>query len=164
MSDIRGKTIGTVFQDPMSALTPVYTVGDQIAEAIELHQRDVGWRPARARAVELLELVGIAQPERRARSFPHELSGGERQRVVIAIAIANDPDLLICDEPTTALDVTLQAQILEVLKTARDVTGAGVLIITHDLGVVAEFADRALVMYAGKAVKTAPVADLYRSR
>ena len=102
MSDIRGKTIGTVFQDPMSALTPVYTVGDQIAEAIEVHQRDVGWRPARARAVELLELVGIAQPERRARSFPHELSGGERQRVVIAIA--NDPDLLICDEPTTALD------------------------------------------------------------
>ena len=163
MSDIRGKTIGTVFQDPMSALTPVYTVGDQIAEAIELHQRDVGWRPARARAVELLELVGIAQPERRARSFPHELSGGERQRVVIAIAIANDPDLLICDEPTTALDVTVQAQILEVLKTARDVTGAGVLIITHDLGVVAEFADRALVMYAGKAVETAPVADLYRS-
>ena len=124
------------------------------------------WRAARGRAVELLELVGIAQPERRARSFPHELSGGERQRVVIAIAIAiaNDPDLLICDEPTTALDVTVQAQILEVLKTARDVTGAGVLIITHDLGVVAEYPDRALVMYAGKAVETAPVADLYRSR
>ena len=110
---------------------------------------------ARARAVELLDLVGIAQPERRARAFPHELSGGERQRVVIAIAIANDPDLLICDEPTTALDVTVQAQILEVLKTARDVTGAGVLIITHDLGVVAEFADRALVMYAGRAVEVA---------
>ena len=109
----------------------------------------MGWRPG-ARAVELLELVGIAQPERRAWSFPHELSGGERQRVVIAmaIAIANDPDLLICDEPTTALDVTVQAQILEVLKTARDVTGAGVLIITHDLGVVAEFADRALVIPA----------------
>ena len=150
MSRIRGKTIGTVFQDPMSALTPVYTVGDQIAEAIEVHQRDVGTSAARGRrAVELLELVGIAQPERRARAFPHELSGGERQRVVIAIAIANDPDLMICDEPTTALDVTVQAQILEVLKTARDVTGAGVLIITHDLGVVAEFADRALVMYAG---------------
>ena len=164
MSDIRGKTIGTVLQDPMSALTSVYTVGDQIAEAMEVHQRDVDWRAARGRAVELLELVGIAQPERRTRSFPHELSGGERQRVVIAIAIANDPDLLICDEPTTALDVTVQAQILEVLKTARDVTGAGVLIITHDLGVVAEFADRALVMYAGKAVETAPVADLYRSR
>jgi peptide/nickel transport system ATP-binding protein len=164
MSQIRGKTIGTVFQDPMSALTPVYTVGDQIAEALEIHNRGIGKRTARARAVELLEIVGIAQPERRARSFPHELSGGERQRVVIAIAIANDPDLLICDEPTTALDVTVQAQILEVLTTARDVTGAGVLIITHDLGVVAEFADRALVMYAGRAVETADVGVLYRDR
>jgi oligopeptide/dipeptide ABC transporter ATP-binding protein len=164
MSQIRGRAIGTVFQDPMSALTPVYTVGDQIAEAIEVHQRDVGRRAARTRAVELLELVGIAQPERRASAFPHELSGGERQRVVIAIAIANDPDLLICDEPTTALDVTVQAQILEVLRTARDVTGAGVLIITHDLGVVAEFADRALVMYAGRAVETAGVDVLYRDR
>ncbi len=164
MSRIRGNKVGTVFQDPMSALTPVYAVGDQIAEAIRIHRRDVSGRAARTRAVELLELVGIAQPERRARAFPHELSGGERQRVVIAIAIANDPDLLICDEPTTALDVTVQAQILDVLRTARDVTGAAVLIITHDLGVVAEFADRALVMYAGRAVETAPVADLYRSR
>jgi len=164
MSRIRGAMIGTVFQDPMSALTPVYTVGDQIAEALDIHQREIGKRAAQARAVELLELVGIAQPEQRARSFPHELSGGERQRVVIAIAIANDPDLLICDEPTTALDVTVQAQILDVLRTARDVTGAGVLIITHDLGVVAEFADRALVMYAGAAVETAPVAGLYRDR
>ena len=137
----------------MSALTPVYTVGDQIAEAIEVHHRGIGRAEARKRAVELLDLVGIAQPDRRARAFPHELSGGERQRVVIAIAIANDPDLLICDEPTTALDVTVQAQILDVLRTARDVTGAGVLIITHDLGVVAEFADRALVMYAGRAVE-----------
>ncbi|KLI05499.1 peptide ABC transporter ATP-binding protein [Mycolicibacterium conceptionense] len=161
LSRIRGNTIGTVFQDPMSALTPVYTVGDQIAEALTVHHRDLGRRAARARAVELLELVGIAQPEQRARAFPHELSGGERQRVVIAIAIANDPDLLICDEPTTALDVTVQAQILDVLKTARDITGAGVLIITHDLGVVAEFADRALVMYAGRAVEDAPVAGLY---
>jgi oligopeptide/dipeptide ABC transporter ATP-binding protein len=163
LSRIRGNAIGTVFQDPMSALTPVYTVGDQIAEALEVHNRDLGRRAARARAVELLELVGIAQPERRARAFPHELSGGERQRVVIAIAIANDPDLLICDEPTTALDVTVQAQILDVLKTARDVTGAGVLIITHDLGVVAEFADRALVMYAGRAVEDATVGELYRA-
>ncbi|KMO80166.1 ABC transporter ATP-binding protein [Mycolicibacterium chubuense] len=164
MSRVRGAKIGTVFQDPMSSLTPVYTVGDQIAEAIRIHRRDVSRSAARARAVELLELVGISQPAQRARAFPHELSGGERQRVVIAIAIANDPDLLICDEPTTALDVTVQAQILDVLRTARDVTGAGVLIITHDLGVVAEFADRALVMYAGRAVETAPVADLYTER
>ena len=164
MSRIRGASIGTVFQDPMSALTPVYTVGDQIAEAITVHRPRVDRRAARGRAVELLELVGIAQPERRAKAFPHELSGGERQRVVIAMAIANDPDLLICDEPTTALDVTVQAQILDVLRTARDVTGAGVLIITHDLGVVAEFADRALVMYAGRAVETASVATLYRDR
>jgi peptide/nickel transport system ATP-binding protein len=148
----------------MSALTPVYTIGDQIAEAIEVHDRDISRADARNRSVELLELVGIAQPERRARAFPHELSGGERQRVVIAIAIANDPDLLICDEPTTALDVTVQAQILDLLRTARDVTGAGVLIITHDLGVVSEFADRALVMYAGRAVEIAAVEELYRDR
>ncbi len=164
MSQIRGKAIGTVFQDPMSALTPVYRVGDQIAEAIRVHQPDTTRRAARARAVELLDLVGINQPERRASAFPHQLSGGERQRVVIAIAIANNPDLLICDEPTTALDVTVQAQILDVLKTARDVTGAGVVIITHDLGVVAEFADRALVMYAGRAVEAADVEGLYGDR
>jgi peptide/nickel transport system ATP-binding protein len=131
---------------------------------MEVHNGSTTRRAARSRAIELLDLVGIARPEQRARAFPHELSGGERQRVVIAIAIANDPDLLICDEPTTALDVTVQAQILDVLKTARDVTGAGVLIITHDLGVVAEFADRAIVMYAGRAVEVASVAQLYRDR
>ncbi|UQX09622.1 dipeptide ABC transporter ATP-binding protein [Candidatus Mycobacterium methanotrophicum] len=164
MSRVRGKSIGTVFQDPMSALTPVYTIGDQIAEAIRVHNREISRAGARKRAVELLELVGIVAAESRARAFPHELSGGERQRVVIAIAIANDPDLLICDEPTTALDVTVQAQILDVLRTARDVTGAGVLIITHDLGVVSEFADRALVMYAGRPVEIARVDELYRDR
>ncbi len=164
LSKIRGRRIGTVFQDPMSALTPVYTVGDQIAEAIRVHHREISTAAARRRATELLELVGINQPERRARAFPHELSGGERQRVVIAIAIANNPDLIICDEPTTALDVTVQAQILDVLRTARDVTGAAVLIITHDLGVVAEFADRAVVMYAGRAVEAAGVDELYTDR
>ncbi|MBY0443087.1 MAG: ABC transporter ATP-binding protein [Mycobacteriaceae bacterium] len=164
MSQIRGQAIGTVFQDPMSALTPVYRIGEQIAEAIAVHNRGISRTDARSRAVELLDLVGIAQPQRRARAFPHELSGGERQRVMIAIAIANNPDLLICDEPTTALDVTVQAQILEVLRTARDVTGAGVVIITHDLGVVSEFADRALVMYAGRAVEIADVEQLYRDR
>src|ERR1700761_7996890 len=164
MSRFRGNTVGTAVQDPMSALTPVYTIGDQIAEAIETHQPGTGKRAARQRAIELLALVGIAQPDRRARAFPHELSGGERQRVVIAMAIANDPDLLICDEPTTALDVTVQAQILDVLRTARDVTGAGVLIITHDLGVVAEFADRAMVMYAGRGVEVATVDRLYSDR
>ncbi|SPM35591.1 ABC-type microcin C transport system, duplicated ATPase component YejF [Mycobacterium rhizamassiliense] len=164
MSRIRGKSIGTVFQDPMSALTPVYTIGSQIAEAIRVHNRGVSRADARKRAVELLDLVGIAQPDPRAKAFPHELSGGERQRVVIAIAIANDPDLLICDEPTTALDVTVQAQILDVLRTARDVTGAGVLIITHDLGVVSEFADRAIVMYAGRGVEIGTVNDLNRDR
>src|SRR3978361_2093197 len=107
MARVRGKAIGTVFQDPMSALTPVYTVGDQIAEAVRVHQRDLSSRAAHTRAVELLELVGISQPDRRARSFPHELSGGERQRVVIAMAIANDPALILCDQPTTALDVTV---------------------------------------------------------
>lgn len=164
LSRIRGKSIGTIFQDPMSALTPVYTIGDQIAEAIKVHNDQIRRVDARKRAVELLELVGIAQPQIRAKAFPHELSGGERQRVVIAIAIANDPDLLICDEPTTALDVTVQAQILDVLRTARDVTGAGVLIITHDLGVVSEFADRAMVMYAGRGIEIATVEDLYRDR
>src|SRR4051812_48563753 len=157
---VRGLGISMVFQDPLSALTPVYTIGDQIAEAITTHQQ-VNRNVARNRAVELLDLVGIPNASTRARSFPHEFSGGMRQRVMIAMAIANDPDLIIADEPTTALDVTIQAQILEVFKTAKDATGAGIILITHDLGVVAGFADRVVVMYAGKPVEVAPVDPLF---
>jgi peptide/nickel transport system ATP-binding protein len=160
LSGIRGKGISMVFQDPLSALTPVYTVGDQIAEAILVH-RDVSREAARRRAVELLDLVGIPHAAERARSFPHEFSGGMRQRAMIAMAMANDPALIIADEPTTALDVTIQAQIVEVLKTAQRETGAAVLIITHDLGLIAGFADRVLVMYAGRVVESAPVDELF---
>jgi peptide/nickel transport system ATP-binding protein len=160
LSAIRGKGISMIFQDPLSALTPVYTVGDQIAEAILVH-RDISKEAAAKRAVELLDLVGIPQANERRRAFPHEFSGGMRQRVMIAMAMANDPALIIADEPTTALDVTIQAQIVEVLKTAQRETGAAVLIITHDLGLIAGFADRVLVMYAGKVVEAATVDELF---
>jgi oligopeptide/dipeptide ABC transporter ATP-binding protein len=160
MSKIRGAGISMVFQDPLSALTPVYRVGDAIASAIRVH-RDVPREAALRRAVELLELVGIPDPARRAQAFPHEFSGGMRQRVMIAMAIANDPDVIIADEPTTALDVTVQAQILEVLATAKQATGAAIVLITHDLGVVAGFADRATVMYAGRPVESAAVEELF---
>ncbi len=158
----RGKSISMIFQDPMTSLNPVYSIGWQIAEAIRAHQ-DVSKDKALEMAIELLRRVGIPRAEERIGSYPHEFSGGMRQRVVIAIAIANNPEVILADEPTTALDVTVQAQVLESLKTALEDTHASLLLITHDLGVIAGIADRVLVMYAGRAVEVASVDDIFSS-
>jgi oligopeptide/dipeptide ABC transporter ATP-binding protein len=160
MSAIRGNDISMIFQEPMTSLNPVFTVGNQIAEAVQLHQ-GLGKRDAIARAVEMMRLVGIPSAERRVDDYPHQMSGGMRQRVMIAMALACNPKLLIADEPTTALDVTVQAQILELMKDLRERLGMAILLITHDLGVVAEMVDEVAVMYAGRIVERGPVAEVF---
>jgi peptide/nickel transport system ATP-binding protein len=165
MSDVRGKKIAMIFQDPMTSLDPVYKIGAQIVETLRVHDKDITRKAARDRAIELLKIVGIPNAEDRVDSYPHEFSGGMRQRVVIAIAMANDPDVIIADEPTTALDVTVQATVLEAIKAAQKETGAALVLITHDLGVIAGMADRVMVMYAGRAVEVGGVDDVfYRPR
>jgi oligopeptide/dipeptide ABC transporter ATP-binding protein len=162
MRSVRGADIAMIFQEPMTSLNPVFTVGDQIAEAIQLHQK-VSKREAGNRAVESLRLVGLSAPERRARQYPHEMSGGMRQRVMIAMALSCNPKLLIADEPTTALDVTIQAQILELIQELQATTGTALLLITHDLAVVAETVESIAVMYAGRIVETGSVDEVLLS-
>jgi ABC-type dipeptide/oligopeptide/nickel transport system ATPase component len=162
MRPVRGAGIGFVFQEPMSALNPVMSIGDHIAEALVVHGRG-NWRAARARAVELLETVRVPDPARRAREYPHQLSGGLRQRAMIAIALACEPPLVIADEPTTALDVRVQAEILELLADLRARYRMALLLITHDLGVVAEAVDRVAVMHAGRIVEQGPVRQIFRA-
>jgi oligopeptide/dipeptide ABC transporter ATP-binding protein len=161
MRTIRGSKVSMIFQDPMTSLNPVLTIGRQLALVMRAHQPDMSKAAARARAIELLERVAISQPARRVDAYPHELSGGMRQRVMIAMAIANNPQVLIADEPTTALDVTVQAQIMELLDELRRESGLALVLITHDLGVVAGSADRVAVMYAGRIVETGAVGPLF---
>jgi oligopeptide/dipeptide ABC transporter ATP-binding protein len=161
MQGVRGADISLIFQEPMTALNPVFRVGDQIAETLVVHNRATK-REARGRAVELLRAVRIPSPESRVMDYPHQLSGGMRQRVMIAIALACEPSLVIADEPTTALDVTIQAEILDLLREMKAALGLALLLITHDLGVVAETADRVAVMYAGRIVETGPVREIFR--
>ncbi len=160
MRDVRGNQISMIFQEPMTSLNPVYTCGDQIAEAVELHEA-VNRRQAWARAVEMLAQVGIPEPARRAKQFPHQMSGGMRQRVMIAMALSTNPELLIADEPTTALDVTIQAQILELMKALRERNKMAIMLITHDLGVIAEMADEVVVMYGGKVMERADAMTIF---
>jgi len=160
MYDVRGNDVGVIFQEPMAALNPVQRVGRQIIESLLLH-RDLNKTEALRKAVELLDAVGIPSPDRRISDYPHQLSGGMRQRVMIAIALCCDPDLLIADEPTTALDVTVQAQILELMSEMQKERGMATLLITHDLGVIAEQCDEVVVMYAGRIVERAPVKELF---
>ncbi len=162
MAKIRGNEISMIFQEPMTSLNPVFTVGDQIAEAVRLHQH-VGKREAQERAIEMMRLVGIPSAEKRIHDYPHQMSGGMRQRVMIGMALSCNPKLLIADEPTTALDVTVQAQILELIKDLREQFGMAILLITHDLGVVAEMVDEVAVMYAGKIVERGPVKEIFAS-
>ncbi|MCC0628194.1 ABC transporter ATP-binding protein [Clostridioides sp. ES-S-0108-01] len=160
MEDIRGKNISMIFQDPMTSLNPTISIGKQIAEAIMIH-KGISKSEAKKRAIELIELVGIDNPEKRFKQFPHHFSGGMRQRIVIAIALACNPDVLIADEPTTALDVTIQAQIIDLIKDLQDKIGLSIIFITHDLGVVATIADRIAVMYAGKIIEIGTVEDIF---
>jgi len=160
MRHIRGNKISMIFQEPMTSLNPVFTIGNQIEEAIELHQ-DLSRKEVKNKAIEMLKLVGIPSPERKVKDYPHQLSGGMRQRVMIAMALSCEPELLIADEPSTALDVTIQAQILDLLKKLQDELGMAIMLITHDLGVVAEIADRVIVMYAGKIVEEASVEEIF---